>query len=276
MSVLLFGEALLRTCLCLGLILDPDGQKMSKSKGNVVVPWDVLDAHGADAFRWYYFTSKQPWDGYRFSLETVGESVRQFLKPLWNTYAFYVLYANVNGSSGEPAPSETDLDRWIQSRLAATTERVIERMEDYDTTFAGRAIAEFVDDLSNWYVRLSRRRFWDGDAGAPSPTLRECLLDGREAARAAHAVRRRRDLREPRRLASRPSTSATSRSRARATSELEWRHAGGARRGGAGPRRPRAREDEGAPAAARGGAWWPPTASAQAIERLEHAGHATS
>ena len=86
-SVLLFGEASYRTCLCLGLILDPDGQKMSKSKGNVVVPWDVLDEHGADAFRWYYFTSKQPWDGYRFSLETVGESVRQFLKPLWNTYA---------------------------------------------------------------------------------------------------------------------------------------------------------------------------------------------
>ena len=94
-SVLLFGEASYRTCLCLGLILDPDGQKMSKSKGNVVVPWDVLNEHGADAFRWYYFTSKQPWDGYRFSLETVGESVRQFLKPLWNTYAFYVQYANL-------------------------------------------------------------------------------------------------------------------------------------------------------------------------------------
>ena len=172
-SVMLFGESSYRTCLCLGLILDPDGQKMSKSKGNVVVPWDVLDAHGADAFRWYYFTSKQPWDGYRFSVETVGESVRQFLKPLWNTYAFYVLYANVNEPTG--SSEQTELDRWIRSRLAATTGRVIERMEDYDTTFAGRAIAEFVDDLSNWYVRLSRRRFWDGDPAA-FDTLRDCLL----------------------------------------------------------------------------------------------------
>jgi isoleucyl-tRNA synthetase len=172
-SVMLFGEASYQTCLCLGLILDQDGQKMSKSKGNVVVPWDVLNAHGADAMRWYYFTSKQPWDGYRFSLETVGESVRQFLKPLWNTYAFYVLYANVNEPSG--SSEETELDRWIRSRLAATTERVIERMDDYDTTFAGRAVAEFVDDLSNWYVRLSRRRFWDGDPAA-FDTLRHCLL----------------------------------------------------------------------------------------------------
>ena len=169
---------------------------MSKSKGNVVVPWDVLNEHGADAFRWYYFTSKQPWDGYRFSLETVGESVRQFLKPLWNTYAFYVLYANVNEPSG--SSEETELDRWIRSRLAATTARVIERMDDYDTTFAGRAVAEFVDDLSNWYVRLSRRRFWDGDPAA-FDTLRHCLLGRLEAAGAAHAVRDRRDLRQPRR-----------------------------------------------------------------------------
>jgi isoleucyl-tRNA synthetase len=175
-SVLLFGRSSYETCLCLGLILDPDGQKMSKSKGNVVVPWEVLDAHGADAFRWYYFTSKQPWDGYRFSLDTVGESVRQFLKPLWNTYAFYVLYANVNGLEDVGAPGErNELDRWIESRLAATTERVIERMEDYDTTFAGRAIADFVDNLSNWYVRLSRRRFWDGDRTAFA-VLHNCLV----------------------------------------------------------------------------------------------------
>jgi isoleucyl-tRNA synthetase len=137
------------------------------------VPWDVIATHGADALRWYYFTSKQPWDGYRFSLETVGESVRQFLKPLWNSYALYVLYANLNDP---PSPgAETDLDRWIRSRLAATVERVAERMENYDTTFAGRAIAEFVDDLSNWYLRLSRRRFWDGD-GVAFETLHESLV----------------------------------------------------------------------------------------------------
>jgi isoleucyl-tRNA synthetase len=172
-STLLFGRSAYETCLCLGLILDTEGQKMSKSRGNVVVPWDVIATHGADAFRWYYFTSKQPWDGYRFSLETVGESVRQLLKPLWNIHAFYVLYANVNEPSGE-GPLD-DLDRWIVSRLSGTVERVTERMEDYDTTFAGRAVAELVDDLSNWYVRRSRRRFWDGDPGA-FRTLHECLV----------------------------------------------------------------------------------------------------
>jgi isoleucyl-tRNA synthetase len=173
-STLLFGRSSYETCLCLGLILDPEGQKMSKSKGNVVVPWEVLDTHGADAFRWYYFTAKQPWDGYRFSLETVGESVRRFLKPLWNTYAFYVLYANLNDPLEGPV-RKLALDRWIESRLAGTVERVIERMDDYDTTFAGRAVAEFVDDLSNWYLRLSRRRFWDGDPAA-FETLHACLV----------------------------------------------------------------------------------------------------
>ena len=92
-STMLFGRSSYETVLCLGLILDPEGQKMSKSRGNIVDPWDVLDLHGADAFRWYYFTSKQPWDGYRFSVDTVGESVRLFMQTLWNTYGFYVLYA---------------------------------------------------------------------------------------------------------------------------------------------------------------------------------------
>ena len=177
-STLLFERASYETVLCLGLILDPDGQKMSKSKGNVVVPWDVLERHGADAFRWYYFTSKQPWDGYRFSLETVGESVRQFMKPLWNTYYLLVLYAEDNDV--DPAPVSdvelTDLDRWALSRLQGTVATAIDRLEGYDTTSAGRAIAAFVDELSNWYVRRSRRRFWYGDAAAFA-TLRHCLVE---------------------------------------------------------------------------------------------------
>ena len=152
----------------LGHIADEQGKKMSKSLGNIVVPWEVIDRHGADAFRWYFFTSKQPWDGYLFSADTVGESLRQFLLQLWNTYGFLVLYANVNDVR-EHAEPETELDRWAISRLHATTEVVRERLDAYDATRAGHAIAAFVDELSNWYVRRSRARFWDGD---PPPSAR--------------------------------------------------------------------------------------------------------
>ncbi|HEU4656683.1 MAG TPA: isoleucine--tRNA ligase, partial [Capillimicrobium sp.] len=168
-STLLFDRAPYRNVVCLGLILDGEGQKMSKSKGNIVVPWDVLDAYGADAFRWYFFTSKQPWDGYRFSTEAIGEGVRGFLRQLWNTYAFLDRY------TPERASEPTDLDRWALSRLAATVQEVTERLDAYDATMAGRAIAAFVDDLSNWYVRRSRRRFWDGEQAA-FDTLRTCLV----------------------------------------------------------------------------------------------------
>ncbi len=179
-STLLFGESSYRNCVCLGLILDPEGQKMSKSRGNVVDPWEVLSTHGADAFRWYYLTAQQPWAGYRFSVETVGESVRQFLLTLWNTYSFWVLYANAedlgpNDFPSAPEPA-SDLDRWALSRLQATTATVRERMDEFDCTAAGRAIAEYVEELSNWYVRLSRRRFWDGEHAAFA-TLRHCLLE---------------------------------------------------------------------------------------------------
>jgi isoleucyl-tRNA synthetase len=149
---------------------------MSKSLGNIVPPWEVIDRHGADEFRWYFLTSKQPWDGYLFSTDAVGESLRQFLLQLWNTYGFYVLYANVNGVdrevSAEPA---NDLDRWVLSRLDSTVATLTERLDAYDATRAGHALATFVDDLSNWYVRRSRRRFWDGDAAAFA-TLRHCLV----------------------------------------------------------------------------------------------------
>ena len=174
-STLLFDRAPYRTVLCLGHIADPQGKKMSKSLGNIVVPWEVIQRHGADAFRWYYLTSKQPWDGYLFSTETVGESVRQFLLQLWNTYGFYVLYANANEITDVGAP-ETELDRWAVSRLNATIAEVRERMEDYDATRAGQAIAAYVDELSNWYVRRSRRRFWDGDPAAFG-TLKHALVE---------------------------------------------------------------------------------------------------
>jgi isoleucyl-tRNA synthetase len=183
-AVLLFGESSFRNVVCLGLILDPEGQKMSKSRGNVVEPWEVINSHGADAFRWYYFASKEPWEGYRFSVEAVGEAVRHFLLTLWNTYAFWVTYANASG----PDPDElnyvpkwtangfeaTELDRWVVARLQRTIVEVREQMEGFDCTHAARAIAEYTEELSNWYVRLNRRRFWDGDVAALE-TLRFCL-----------------------------------------------------------------------------------------------------
>jgi isoleucyl-tRNA synthetase len=168
-GVLLFDRSPYETVVCLGLILDAEGQKMSKSKGNIVVPWDVIDRFGADAFRWYYFASKQPWDGYRFSVETIGDSVRLFLRQLWNTYAFLSTY------TPERPGERTDLDRWVLSRLSATVTEVTERLDAFDATTAGRAIADFVDDLSNWYVRGSRRRFWEGD-GEAFAVLQEALV----------------------------------------------------------------------------------------------------
>jgi isoleucyl-tRNA synthetase len=185
-STLVFDRSSYRHCVCLGLILDPEGQKMSKSRGNVVDPWEALGEHGADAFRWYYFTAQQPWAGYRFSVETLGESVYRFFTTLWNTYSFWVLYANAEGLDPEQAATAKqqaeledealELDRWAISRLQTVTATVIERMDDYDCTSAGRAIADYVDELSNWYVRLSRRRFWEGDRSAFA-TLRHCLIE---------------------------------------------------------------------------------------------------
>jgi isoleucyl-tRNA synthetase len=178
-ATLLGEEPPYRNVVCLGLILDEEGQKMSKSKGNTVEPWQVLETYGADAFRWYFFTSKQPWDGYRFSAQTIGEGVRLFLKQLWSTYFFYTLYAHASAAQlgvARITEEPTDeLDRWALSRTAGTAELVAERLDAYDATSAGRAIADLVEDISNWYVRRSRRRFWDGEPTAFA-TLRACLV----------------------------------------------------------------------------------------------------
>jgi len=192
-STLLFDEAAYRNVVCLGLILDAEGQKMSKSRGNVIEPWTVLERQGADAFRWYLLTAQSPWESFRFSLEAVDEAKRRFLLTLWNTHSFLVTYASLpdgwapGGPEVDPAALRP-VDRWILSRLDATVGAVTERLEDYDATGAGRILEEFLDDLSNWYVRTSRRRFWGGrggadgtgtaeraDAEAAFSTLHECL-----------------------------------------------------------------------------------------------------
>ncbi len=170
--------------LCLGHILDADGQKMSKSRGNVVLPDTILDKQGADAFRWYLFTVSSPWYPRRFSEAAVDEVVRKFLLTLWNTYSFFTVYANIDRfdpSAEKVPPAERPLlDRWLLGELDRLIRVVTDGLEDYDVTNSGRAIQAFVDDLSNWYVRRSRRRFWksshDRDKLAAYQTLHECLV----------------------------------------------------------------------------------------------------
>jgi isoleucyl-tRNA synthetase len=185
-GVLHFDSTAYRNVVCLGLIVDVDGKKMSKSQGNVIDPFDVLERQGADALRWFLITSGSPWASRRVSMEVFDEIVRQFLLTLWNVYAFFVTYANADGfDPSEPGPAVSErpaLDRWALSQLARTTQVAHEALEAYDATAAGRAIAAFIDDLSNWYVRRSRRRFWNpgGDAGedarAAFHTLHTCLV----------------------------------------------------------------------------------------------------
>jgi isoleucyl-tRNA synthetase len=171
-----------RNVICLGHILDDKGRKMSKSLGNVVEPVEVIDRHGADALRWYLLTATRPGEARRFSTDLVGESLRRFLLTLWNTYSFFVTYANIDRF--DPAQAESgersELDRWVLSELHTLARRVTDHLEEYDPTSAGRAVQAFVEDLSNWYVRRSRRRFWksenDIDKLAAYQTLYACLV----------------------------------------------------------------------------------------------------
>ena len=165
------------------LVLDAEGQKMSKSKGNTVNPWDAVAAHGTDGLRWYFIQASNPWVPKRFDPEGVEEASRKFFDTLANTYRFFTLYANTEGwMPGEADPDPADrpvMDRWILSRLTAVTREVVDELEAYQLTRAYRALGDFVDDLSNWYVRRSRARFWgnddDGDARAAFRTLWDAL-----------------------------------------------------------------------------------------------------
>jgi len=184
LAVLLFDNPSYRNVICLGHILDARGEKMSKSRGNVVDPWTVLNASGADALRWYLYTASPAGNPRRFSAELVEETVRRFLLTLWNTYSFFVIYANIDQwrprpSTLDPRPSN-DLDRWVLSELNSLVEEVTNHLDAYDPTDAGRAIHDFLQGLSNWYVRRSRRRFWksenDADKMAAYATLYHCLV----------------------------------------------------------------------------------------------------
>jgi isoleucyl-tRNA synthetase len=183
-STLLFDQLCFRNCISFGHVLDAEGQKMSKSKGNVVEPWDVIQAHGADAMRWSFYTASPPDYPRRFSLDLVAEGLRKFGLTLWNTYSFFVTYANIDGfdprSAAPPVEQRPPLDRWILSELHSLVQKADQDLAQYEMTRPARAIQGFVEDLSNWYVRRSRRRFWkseaDTDKAAAHHTLFECLL----------------------------------------------------------------------------------------------------
>ncbi len=184
-STLLFEQVSFRNVICLGLILDEQGLKMSKSRGTVVDPWDVINEHGADAFRWYLYTASPPGQERRFSVDLVGEVMRNFTLTLWNVYSFFVTYAllddwkPVAGQAPQVGAIENDLDRWLLSELHTLTRNVTNALDNYDVLGATRPIQNFVDTLSKWYLRRSRRRFWksesDSDKEAAYATLYQVL-----------------------------------------------------------------------------------------------------
>jgi isoleucyl-tRNA synthetase len=175
LGVMLFDSIAYKSVICHGLVLDGNGEKMSKSRGNVVNPWEVVEEQGADALRWYLFASAPPEVSRRFSSDLVGEASRRYLGTLWNTYSFFVLNANSNQVDWEANAQPTEMDRWVLSALNQVVSCVTTALDDYDPTGAARALQEFVDELSNWYVRRNRRRFWQGEAAA-FQTLYHCLL----------------------------------------------------------------------------------------------------
>ena len=184
LGALLYENIAYKTVVSNGLVLDKNGNKMSKRLGNVVDPFQTIDQYGADATRWYLITNASPWDNLKFDIEGIKEVQRKFFGTLYNTYQFFALYANVDGFSFSekeiPLAERPEIDRWILSSLHSLINKVNEEMDNYEPTQAGRLIEEFVDrELSNWYVRLCRRRFWKGeyesDKISAYQTLYECM-----------------------------------------------------------------------------------------------------
>ncbi len=171
-NTIVFGESPYRHVVCLGHIVDADGRKMSKSLGNIIDPWKILDTRGADAMRWWMFSQGSPWTPTRATLGAIDTAMRDLLLTLWNTFSFFTTYASLNafdpGDRAIPEPAERGpLDRWILSRLASTTDTMTTALGTYEPLDAALALGRLVDDLSNWYVRRSRRRFWRTDPDAP-------------------------------------------------------------------------------------------------------------
>lgn len=183
-ATMLFDSVAFKNIISNGLVLDKNGNKMSKRLGNAVDPFEVLDRYGADATRWYMITNSQPWDNLKFDVEGVDEVRRKFFGTLYNTYSFFALYANIDGFTGKekeiPVAERPEIDRWIISLLNTLIDDVTTSLENYDPTPAARAIQDFVgENLSNWYVRLNRKRFWGGEMNADKlaayQTLYTCL-----------------------------------------------------------------------------------------------------
>jgi isoleucyl-tRNA synthetase len=177
-GTLVFDQSSYKSVLCLGHILDKDGRKMSKHLGNVLEPISLMDQHGADAVRWYMLAAGSPWSARRVGHDAISDVVRKTLLTYWNTISFHTLYAEASGFELSQSPAIKDrslMDKWIISELNALVQEVDRSYSEFDSQNAGKALARFIDDLSNWYVRRSRRRFWDGDVAALA-TLHECLV----------------------------------------------------------------------------------------------------
>jgi isoleucyl-tRNA synthetase len=186
-STLLFNRPCFKNVICLGHVVDAQGEKMSKSKSNVIDPWAVINNYGADALRWYMLVSTTGEDNHRFSTKMLEETIRKFFLTLWNTYSFFTLYANIDRFVPKPLTVDSDqpktfteLDKWIISELNRLVSEVAKSMDSYNPTSATRRIEGFIDNLSNWYVRRNRRRFWksenDADKLAAYTTLYQCLV----------------------------------------------------------------------------------------------------